>query len=50
MRILISESQYKEIREFYEKGYSFDWDDNVLNMPTKIHLEKKSNGGPGFAI
>ena len=45
MRILISESQYKEIREFYEKGYSFDWDDNVLNMPTKIHLEKKSNGG-----
>ena len=45
MRILINESQYKRLVEFYEKGYSFDWDDNVLNMPTKIHLEKKSNGG-----
>jgi hypothetical protein len=45
MRILVTENQYKRILEFYEKGYSFDWDDNVLNMPTKIHLEKKSNGG-----
>jgi len=46
MRILVTENQYRRIlSEFYEKGYSFDWDDNVLNMPTKIHLEKKSNGG-----
>jgi hypothetical protein len=45
MRILVTENQYRRILEFYEKGYSFDWDDNVLNMPTKIHLEKKSNGG-----
>jgi hypothetical protein len=32
------------LREFYEKGHSFDWDDNIINMPTKIHLEKKVNG------
>jgi hypothetical protein len=44
MKILVTESQLERILEFYEKGYSFDWDDNVLNMPTKIHLEKKSNG------
>jgi len=41
MKILVTENQLKSILEFYEKGYSFDWDDNVLNMPTKIHLEKK---------
>ena len=23
------------------RGYSFDWDDNILFMPTKIKLEKK---------
>jgi hypothetical protein len=44
MRLIITESQFKALVEFYEKGYSFDWDDNVLNMPTKIHLEKKVNG------
>lgn len=32
------------LREFYEKGHSFDWDDNIINMPTKIHLEKKVDG------
>ncbi len=21
--------------------YAFDWDDNILSMPTVIHLEKK---------
>lgn len=44
MKLLISERQLKSLIEFYEKGYSFDWDDNVLNMPTKIHLEKKVKG------
>ena len=34
----------KLLREFYEKGHSFDWDDNIINMPTKIHLEKKVDG------
>lgn len=24
--------------------YSFDWDDNILNMPTVIHMEKEDNG------
>jgi hypothetical protein len=24
--------------------YAFDWDDNILNMPTKIHMEKLVNG------
>jgi hypothetical protein len=27
--------------EFQKRAYSFDWDDNILNMPTQIHLEKK---------
>ncbi len=44
MKILVTESQYIKLLEFYEKGYSFDWDDNILNMPTMIHLEKKKNG------
>ncbi len=26
------------------KMYSFDWDDNILNMPTVIHMEKNVNG------
>lgn len=24
--------------------YAFDWDDNILNMPTVIHMDKKVNG------
>ena len=27
------------------KYYMFDWDDNILHMPTRIHLEKKSAKG-----
>jgi hypothetical protein len=34
----------KLLREFYDKGRSFDWDDNILNMDTKIHMEKKVDG------
>ncbi len=26
------------------KYYAFDWDDNILNMPTVIHMEKLVNG------
>lgn len=27
------------------KYYMFDWDDNILHMPTKIHLERRTEGG-----
>lgn len=27
------------------KFYVFDWDDNILHMPTKIHLEKQKDDG-----
>ncbi len=27
------------------KYYIFDWDDNILHMPTRIHLEKRMPGG-----
>ena len=27
------------------KYYIFDWDDNILHMPTRIHLEKRSEDG-----
>lgn len=27
------------------KFYMFDWDDNILHMPTRIHLEKRARGG-----
>lgn len=27
------------------KFYMFDWDDNILHMPTRIHLEKKTRRG-----
>ncbi len=27
------------------KYYIFDWDDNILHMPTRIHLEKKQEDG-----
>ena len=27
------------------KYYIFDWDDNILHMPTRIHLEKKNDDG-----
>jgi hypothetical protein len=33
----ISESKESE----YLLYYAFDWDDNILNMPTVIHMEKK---------
>jgi len=27
------------------KYYMFDWDDNILHMPTRIHLERKTESG-----
>jgi len=32
------------ITESFKKTYSFDWDDNILKMPTRIHLEYKVGG------
>ena len=32
-------------RPLHLKYYMFDWDDNILHMPTRIHLEKKSARG-----
>lgn len=39
MNIKLTESQYKLLKEFKKKAYSFDWDDNILFMPTRIHLD-----------
>jgi hypothetical protein len=41
MKVQLTESQYEMLLEFQKRAYSFDWDDNILNMPTQIHLEKK---------
>ena len=46
-QIIITEKQLKMIGVRLDeqnnsiRAYSFDWDDNILNMPTQIHLEKK---------
>ena len=32
------------LTESIKKTYSFDWDDNILKMPTRIHLEYKVGG------
>ena len=44
MKVQLTESQYNRLLEFQKRAYSFDWDDNILNMPTQIHLEKKVGG------
>ena len=43
MNIKLTESQYKLLKEFKKKAYSFDWDDNILIMPTRIHLDYNVN-------
>lgn len=43
MNIKLTESQYKLLKEFKKKAYSFDWDDNILIMPTRIHLDYNLN-------
>ncbi len=45
MKVQLTESQYELLLEFQKRAYSFDWDDNILNMPTKIHLEKRVGNG-----
>ncbi len=36
---------FKWGRPLHLKYYMFDWDDNILHMPTRIHLEKKTARG-----
>ena len=51
-KIIISERQVKSISKLIEqedrttnvKAYSFDWDDNIVNMPTKIRMLKYKDG------
>ena len=44
MKLKLTESQYKLLKEFKKRAYSFDWDDNILMMPTRIHLDYSING------
>lgn len=47
-KIILSESQYYKIKKFLLetklRSYVFDWDDNILRMPTKIKMDKNENG------
>lgn len=52
--ILITSKQLKSvsslIQEEYSntppiRAYSFDWDDNIINMPTTIKMLKKTDSG-----
>ena len=47
-KFLISETQYSKVRKYILesklRSYVFDWDDNILRMPTKIHMDKKVDG------
>ena len=44
MKLKLTESQYKLLKEFKKRAYSFDWDDNILMMHTRIHLDYNING------
>jgi len=33
------------LHEITMRAYSFDWDDNILHMPTMIHMEKRMGNG-----
>jgi hypothetical protein len=44
MKVKLTESQYKLLKEFKKRAYSFDWDDNILMMPTRIHLDYNIEG------
>ena len=44
-KIIVTESQLSKVRrqllEAKLRSYVFDWDDNILRMPTKVKMEKK---------
>ena len=41
MKIKLNQYQKSLLLEFKKRAYSFDWDDNILFMPTQIYLDKK---------
>ena len=45
-KFILSETQYRNIRKYLiestVKSYGLDWDDNILRMPTKIKMDKKT--------
>lgn len=47
-KFILSETQYRNIRKYLIeaklRSYVFDWDDNILRMPTKVNMEKNENG------
>lgn len=44
-KLIINETQLKTVRKYLNeissRSYIFDWDDNILFMPTKIKMDKK---------
>ena len=45
MKLKLTDRQHKLLLEFQKRAYSFDWDDNILVMPTRIYLEKRVGDG-----
>jgi len=45
MKLKLTEHQHKLLLEFQKRAYSFDWDDNILFMPTKVYLDKRAGKG-----
>lgn len=47
-KFLISENQLERLKKYlFEvklRSYVFDWDDNILRMPTKVKMDKLVNG------
>ena len=45
MKLKLNQYQKHLLLEFKKRAYSFDWDDNILFMPTQIYLDKKVGDG-----
>jgi len=45
MKLKLTEYQNNMLLEFQKRAYSFDWDDNILFMPTKVFLDKRVASG-----
>ena len=47
-KFLVTDTQYRKLRksliESKLRSYVFDWDDNILRMPTKVNMEKNEDG------
>jgi hypothetical protein len=53
-KIIITESQAKFLKQYLNEErdlrlYSFDWDDNILNMPTEIYLKDNMGNVVGMS-